>query len=442
MDFLNLPDMGGAFFTVLAFVVALSIIVAIHEYGHYIVGRWTGIHAEVFSLGFGPVIYSRVDKRGTKWQLALLPLGGFVKFLGDANAASVGSGQVSPEDSRRTMMGAPLWARAATVAAGPIFNFILSAVIFTALIMGQGRAVDPVRVAAIDAMPAAYQVALLPGDQLLAVEGVPIPDLEGLADVLYAAPEQQVLTYTVLRDGAETDVTGPWAYPPFIDGISPSSAGYDAGLEVGDVITAIDGAEIFRFRQIIEAVTTGEGAPLDLTVWRNGETLNITLTPRAVDLPTGNGGFERRWLIGISGGLFFDLVTETPGPWAAVSAATVQVWDIMQSSVSGLYHIIAGSISSCNLSGPVGIAQAAGAMASQGGTSFIFFVAVLSAAVGLLNLFPVPILDGGHLVFHAYEAVTGRPPSDRALRILMAGGLAAILSLMLFALANDLFLCP
>jgi len=132
----------------------------------------------------------------------------------------------------------------------------------------------------------------------------------------------------------------------------------------------------------------------------------------------------------------------TPGVLSSVGAAAGQIWYIITSSLSGLWHMITGAISSCNLSGPVGIAQASGAMASQGVTSFIWFVALLSTAVGLLNLFPVPILDGGHLVFHAYEAVTGKLPGDKALRLLMAVGLSLILTLMVFALANDLFLCP
>jgi len=134
-----LPQFGGVAFTLVAFVVALSIIVAIHEYGHYIVGRWTGIHAEVFSLGFGPVLFARRDRRGTVWQIAALPFGGFVKFLGDANAASVGGREVSAADRRRTMLGAPLWARAATVAAGPVFNFALSFVMFAAILMWRIR---------------------------------------------------------------------------------------------------------------------------------------------------------------------------------------------------------------------------------------------------------------------------------------------------------------
>ena len=157
-----IPSFGGFAFTLLAFVVALSIIVAIHEYGHYIVGRWSGIHAEVFSLGFGPVLLSRVDRRGTKWQVAALPFGGYVKFLGDANAASGKDGAavdaLDPAERRRSMHGAPLWARAATVAAGPIFNFILSILVFAGVMVFSGQAsTDPV-VGDIRPMPAEMQV--------------------------------------------------------------------------------------------------------------------------------------------------------------------------------------------------------------------------------------------------------------------------------------------
>ncbi|MEL6211656.1 MAG: site-2 protease family protein, partial [Pseudomonadota bacterium] len=154
-----IPAFGGLAWTLLAFVVALSIIVAIHEYGHYIVGRWSGIHADVFSIGFGPVSYSRVDKRGTRWQIAALPLGGYVKFAGDANAASgkdeeaMEEAAADPEALRRTMHGAPLWARAATVAAGPVFNFVLSIIVFAAVLMSAGQARDPLTVGELRPMP-------------------------------------------------------------------------------------------------------------------------------------------------------------------------------------------------------------------------------------------------------------------------------------------------
>ncbi len=434
---------GSFGYALIFFVIALSVIVAVHEYGHYIVGRWCGIHAEVFSLGFGPVLASRVDKHGTKWQIAAIPFGGFVKFLGDANAASVGSsGEVSDADRRRTMLGAPLWARAATVAAGPVFNFILSILIFAAVIMFQGRAVDPVRVAELDTLPPSFTVDIQPGDQLLAMNGIEIEGYETLGEVLSQAPDTQTVEYTVLRDGVEQVVAGPFPSPPVVQGLTPGSAAYDAGFKVHDVLTAINGEPIFDFGQIVDAVQTAQGAELDVRIWRDGEIVDLTLAPREIDDPQGDGSFEKVWRIGMSGRMFFSPETETPGLWHSVQLGTVQVGTIMQSSLSGLYHIIAGKISTCNLSGPVGIAQASGAMASQGIDSFIWFIAVISTAVGLMNLFPIPVLDGGHLVFHAYEAVTRRPPGENSLKILMAFGLAIILGATVFAILNDLLLCP
>ena len=158
-------------------------------------------------------------------------------------------------------------------------------------------------------------------------------------------------------------------------------------------------------------------------------------------MPLADGGFETRWLIGLTGGLAFSPATETPSPLGALRDGAAQTWFIVESSLSGLRHMLTGAISSCNLRGPIGIAETSAAAASQGAGNFIWFIAVLSTAVGLLNLFPVPVLDGGHLAFHAYEAIMGRPPSERVLRVLMTAGLALLLTLMGFALANDLF-CP
>jgi len=435
-----LPQFGNIAFTLAAFVLALSIIVAVHEYGHYIVGRWSGIHAEVFSLGFGPVLLSRVDRRGTRWQLAALPFGGYVKFLGDANAASVGGTAVDPALRRRTMLGAPLWARAATVAAGPVFNFILSLVVFTGIFLVQGQPADPLTIARLQPLPDSFVQELQPGDELVEIAGQPV----GTIDALFAAqfPVAAGFDYTVRRDGALRVVQGPHPYPPVIFGLNPNSAAYDIDLRVGDVITEVDGVPVHAFSQLVDMVLASNGAPMQVAVWRGGEVLDFVLVPRRADLPRAEGGFETRWLVGISGGMLFEPQTVTPGVLSSVGAAAGQIWYIITSSLSGLWHMITGAISSCNLSGPVGIAQASGAMASQGVTSFIWFVALLSTAVGLLNLFPVPILDGGHLVFHAYEAVTGKLPGDKALRLLMAVGLSLILTLMVFALANDLFLCP
>ncbi len=441
MDFSQiLPSLGGTAFTLIAFVIALSVIVAIHEYGHYIVGRWCGIHAEVFSLGMGPVLFSRVDKHGTRWQVAALPFGGYVKFLGDANAASVGeTGGVSAADQRRSMHGAPLWARSSTVLAGPVFNFILSVLIFAGGAMFVGSLSDPITYESGRDLPAVYENELLAGDQLVAVQGLEIGAGGTLIDDL---PNDATLDYDVIRDGDAITVKGPFFLPPAVVAITPRSAADDAGLRKDDVITAVDGAPVVAFRQLVEIVKAADGQPLTLDVWRASETVQVTLAPRRVDLPLEDGGFETRWLIGVSGGPFFTAATETLGPWEAFKTGASNLMRILKSSLSGMWHIVTGQISTCNLSGPVAIAQTSGSMASQGASDFIFFLGVLSAAVGMINLFPIPVLDGGHLVFHAYEAVFRRKPSDKAINVLMLAGLAVIGTVMIFALLNDLVLCP
>jgi len=439
-----IPAFGSFLWTLLAFVVALSVIVAIHEYGHYIVGRWCGIHAEVFSLGFGPVLFKRTDKRGTQWQVAALPFGGFVKFLGDSDAASGkdGDGMASMTEAERarTMHGAKLWKRAATVAAGPVFNFILSIVVFGAMIFTQGTATDRPTIGALPDLPVTAQ-ELRPGDIITAIEGIETPDYETLNATLPDLPRQAELTYTVEREGAARQAAGPFLMPPLVSGVQPRSAAMDAGLAEGDVITGVNGTRIFAFEDLREAVNASDGAELQLDVWRAGAEQQVLLAPRRVDLPLPDGGFETRWLIGITGGLFFEAETVTPGPLTALGQGVAQTGFIIQSSLSGLWHMVIGAISTCNISGPIGIAETSGAVASQGLDQFIWFIAVLSTAVGLLNLFPIPVLDGGHLVFHAFEAVSGRPPSDRALRVMMGAGLTLLLSLMVFAVTNDLF-CP
>ncbi|WP_292293308.1 RIP metalloprotease RseP [Marivita sp.] len=441
-----LPQFGGVIWTVLAFVIALSVIVAIHEYGHYIVGRWSGIDADVFSLGFGPVLFSRVDKRGTKWQFALLPLGGYVKFRGDSNASGgkddAAMASLSESERRRTMNGAPLWARAATVAAGPAFNFALSILIFTGIFMLRGEVTEPVQIGELRAVPAQNELRV--GDELVAIEGTDLPSFSESASFqsfLDDLPEQEHLDYTVLRDGDRQVVQGPYVYPPVATQIIPRSAADDAGFRAGDIIVSINGDEIYAFDQLRDAVEGSDGATLEMEVWRDGDIRTLEMTPRRTDEPQPDGSFKTAFRIGIVGGMFFEPETAFTGPISAFWSGVEQTGRIIDGSLSGLWHMITGAISTCNLSGPIGIAETSGSMASQGTASFIWFIAVLSTAVGLLNLFPIPVLDGGHLVFHAYEAVTGRPPSDKALRVLMAIGLTMLLSLMLFALSNDLF-CP
>ncbi len=439
MDLLSLiPSFGGVLFTLAAFFVALLIIVFVHEYGHYIVGRWTGIKAEVFSIGFGPVLWSRPDKHGTRWQIAAIPLGGYVKFLGDGDAASVSRGaDVPASEARASMHSAPLWARSATVAAGPLFNFALSIIVFAGLVMVRGVATDPLTVA--DLPPTPYVQNLAIGDQIVGIEGQETPALEEFGLFANELPVQSFVKYDVLRDGQLRELDALHPYPAFVASVSPESAASDAGLRVGDFIMAVGDQQMDAFSELQAVVAAAEGETVSLTIWRDGTEFVQELTPRRTDLPLPDGGFETRWLIGISGGLWFVPATEALGPWEGLKFGVNQTIFIVRSSLSGLYHMITGAISSCNLRGPIGIAQTSGTIAAQGLTSFIGFIALLSTAVGLLNLFPVPVLDGGHLVFHAYEAITGKPPSDGALRWIMSVGLALIGTLMIFALYNDLF---
>ncbi|WP_170463774.1 RIP metalloprotease RseP [Ruegeria arenilitoris] len=448
MDVLSLiPQFGNLLFTIIAFVIALSVIVAVHEYGHYIVGRWSGIHAEVFSIGFGPVLWSRVDKRGTRWQIAALPFGGYVKFLGDANAAS-GKDEAamteiveqSPEDLRRTMHGAPLWARSATVAAGPVFNFVMSILVFGMIFLTQGEIKEPLTVGTLHPLPGTVQ-ELQDGDEIIAIAGFPTPESEvdgAWDDFIEALPVEPVLDYTVIRDGQTLDVSAPWLFPPLIQSVAPRSAAMDIDLKKGDVITSVNGDPIFAFDQLKEHVEGSDGKVLLLNVWRDGADLEFALAPRRTDEPQPEGGFVTHWRIGIVGGMMIEPAKEAAGVWDSLAGGARQTVRIAEGSLSGIWHMITGAISTCNMSGPIGIAETSGAMASQGAQSFIFFIAVLSTAVGLLNLFPIPALDGGHLVFYAYEAVTGKPPSDGALKVLMGVGISLILGLMIFSVSNDL----
>ena len=450
MDLTQFVPMFGNFaFMIVAFIVALSVIVAIHEYGHYIVGRWCGIHADVFSLGMGPVVYSRSDKHGTVWQIAALPLGGYVKFRGDANAASVGSEEHAPDDEhvpdfdvRTTMAGAPLWARVATVAAGPIFNFVLAIAIFAGSIMYQGRPVAPLTFDELRPLPVSFESELQSGDVLVAVEGIPFDDAERTVSIVDLVPVQERLDYTILRDGNEITIDGPYYFPAAVSSVSPRSAADDADIKVNDVITEIDGVKIYAFSQVQDIVIAAEGAPLAFTIWREGAELTKTIAPRRVDLPTPEGGFETRWLIGVTGTIFFETMREDVGTWEAITLGAEGLWSSLTTSLSAMRHILFGQISTCNLSGPVGIAETSGSMAEQGAQSFIWFIGALSAAVGLINMFPIPVLDGGHLVFYAYEAISRHKPSERAIQVFMYVGLSLILAMMTFTILNDTILCP
>ena len=442
MDWLaNIPLVGGPITTILAFVILMGIVVSIHEYGHYIVGRWCGIHAEVFSLGFGPVLWARTDRRGTQWQVAAVPLGGYVKFLGDRDAASTAAAtealaDMNDYDRRRSFPAASVWRRALTVLAGPVANFILSAVIFTGLIMWQGVALERPTVGEVAPLP--YENPLRTGDVITGVAGQVVNDYGDLSDIVQGIEEVGPVQMEVLRGEDTLVFTVPYFLVPLVSGVEPLGAADKAGVKAGDVIIEADGIALNSFEDLRNVVEASEDVQVMLTIWRNGETLELSLTPERRDYPDGEDGFEERVMIGVYGRFYFTPAAETPSLFTALEYGSARVLDVMQSSINGIKHMVLGNISVKNLQGPIGIAQISGATVQTSATSFISLIAVISTAIGLLNLFPIPVLDGGHLVTYVYEAVRGRPPNPRFMQTVMAVGFALILSMMLLASYNDI----
>ena len=429
---------------VISFIVSLSIIVFVHEYGHYIVGKWTGIKADVFSVGMGPVVLSRVDKNGTTWQLAAIPFGGFVKFKGDAN---ISSSHVDPKtsaynksDLRATLHGAPLWARTATVAAGPVFNFVFSIIIFFSLFVSVGQVREPLTISKINPLPFINQ--LKEGDEIISISGFQLSSASSIKDMLEYIEniDKKSIEYEVRRDGEIFNLSGPPVDLPRISGLVPLSAAVEASLNAGDVILEINGEPINKFNQLKEAVEKSAGSPINLTVWREEKIFQTTIVPKREDIPQPEGGFITKWRIGIIGSIYpFELLTESIPVLQAIRLSFFQTYSIITSSINGLYHIIAGNISTCNLSGPIEIAEISSHMAKEGLQSFIQTLALFSAAIGFMNLLPVPVLDGGHLVFFAYEAIFKKPPNQKVFSALMTVGFAFILFFMMFAIFNDYF---
>ncbi len=445
MDYIFIPQFGNFIITVLAFILCLSIIVFVHEFGHYFIGKISGIHAEVFSIGFGPVISSFHDKRGTTWQIAALPLGGYVKFLGDKNPSENSNpGVALPNDSnfiRKTMNGAPLWARFMTVAAGPIFNFMFSGIIFFIIYMNQGTIKFPLTVEELFDAP--YNHALQKDDIVRSINGVEIKDKLNDGSIL----DEDILsnksfTYVVERNGRLVTLNQVIQNPPRITQVLPKSSAMSAGLKKGDFILSLNSQKISNFSQIKQNVEASRGEALRIEYWRKGKIYETELTPLIVDVPTETGSFERIYRIGIVSDYlpFHPVKTKQSISWALVSSIE-SIYLIMEGSVKGLYHILFGNISSCNLSGPISIAETSGQMVKQGSMNYLWFVAVLSTAIGMINLFPIPVLDGGHLMFFTVEAIIGQKPNQKIVNTFMTFGFVILVGLMLFSLFND-FLCP
>ncbi|MCL6708034.1 RIP metalloprotease RseP [Pseudomonas sp. R2.Fl] len=358
---------------IIPFVLVLSLLVFVHEMGHYLVGRWSGIRILAFSIGFGPEIAGYTDRHGTRWKLSAIPLGGYVRFFGDADAASRPEKEefemLTPEERARTLSGAALWKRAATVAAGPIANFLLAIAIFAVL---------------------------------FAIFGKPVAD-------------------------------------PVVAEVKSPSAAERAGVQPGDVLLALDGVSVTTFDDVRRYVSVRPEIPITVTIRRAGEELDLPMVPERSEITDQFGNRMEVGLIGIvtnqqSG----NFRVEQLSPLQAVGEGVRQTWHVVTGTVDYLVNLVTGRMNADQLGGPVRVAQASGQMATLGVAAVLQLAAVLSVSIGLLNLMPVPVLDGGHLVLYALEAVRGRPVGAAAQEIAFRIGLAMILSLMVFATWNDI----
>ncbi len=358
--------------TILPFLCVLTVIVFVHEMGHFLVARWCGVKVDAFSVGFGREIAGFTDSKGTRWKIGWLPLGGYVKFAGDMSAASTPDRgaleEMSAADQANSFHRKSLAQRAAVVAAGPIANFLLSISIFAFIVMVIGRVVTL----------------------------------------------------------------------PMVDDIKPGSAAADAGFQVGDVVKSIDGEKIEDFSDLQRIVAVSSGSSLKFVVERKGSEVSLDATPKYQEVDDGFGNKVNRALLGISRKRRNDAVAEKYGPVRAVGYGVEQTWFIASSTLKYLYGVVAGREDASQLGGPIRIAEMSGQVATYGFIALMNFAALLSVSIGLINLFPIPMLDGGHLLYYGIEAVLGKPLSAKIQDFGFRVGLALVLLLMLFATYNDI----
>lgn len=360
--------MGGFGTTALFFLLVLTVLVFVHELGHYLVARRNGVRIEVFSIGFGPELFGWTDRAGTRWKFSAVPLGGYVKMFGDADPASTPGAAVPGMTAAERSVSfhhKRLGQRAAIVAAGPIANFLFAVVALAVLFATAGQSFTP----------------------------------------------------------------------PDVGGVQPGSAAERAGLQPGDLIVSINGSGIQRFEEIRQMVSIMPGEALEIVVERDGRTLSLAATPDVRELTDRFGNVQRIGQLGIMRG---GAETRRHDPLTAVWQAGREVAGMISGTFVALGQMIEGSRGTEELGGPLRIAQMSGEVAQVGWYPLITFMAFLSVNLGLINLFPVPLLDGGHLLFYALEGLRGRPLGPKAQEYGFRIGLALVLTLMVFTTWNDL----
>ncbi len=439
----DIPVLGTILTVVVPFLIVLGIVVFVHEFGHYIVGRWCGIRAEVFSVGFGKTLWSRVDRRGTRWQVAALPLGGYVRFVGDMDPASAGKADdadLSPGERREAFHNASLWRRTLTVAAGPAANFLLSVAIFAGLVLSSGQAVEEPVIGEVH-REVAEQVGFEAGDRVLSIAG---EEVGSFADVIekLGQVEGEPTVATVERGGDVTEVTVTFRRAPRIVEVVPGMPAARVGLMPGDVILEMDGEPIQSWRELAVAVAekpTGE--PIDMKVRRDGGTLDLQIEPEVVEREHPvSGEMERIPTLGVRGDVLAGIQPQREAMpiHRALVRGTEETWRIISTTLIYVGDMIFQGADTSQLGGPIRIAEVSGDAAQQGFMSFIWLISVLSTSIGLINLFPIPVLDGGHLMFYLVEFLRGRPVGEGAMRVGTMIGLSLVILLMVFATYNDL----
>ena len=364
---------GGVLGYLIPFLFVLTLVVFFHELGHFLVARRCGVRVLVFSIGFGPELFGFNDRHGTRWKLCAVPLGGYVKFFGDENAASVPDAAalaaMTDEERRHSFVHQSVARRAAVVVAGPVANFLLAIVIFAALFM----------------------------------------------------------------------VFGKPSTSPRVDAVQPGSAAEAAGFQPGDLVLTIDGRPVESFPDMQQIVSTSAGETLAFEVDRGGVKVTLKAIPTLKESKDRFGNVHRIGVLGITRSPSPDDTHFQPvGPLKALELGVQRTWFVVERTLSYIGGVISGREAADQLGGPIRIAQVSGQVATEGLPSLFSLTAVLSVSIGLLNLFPVPLLDGGHLLYYAIEAVRGKPLSDRAQEVGFRIGLAIVVMLMIFATYNDL----
>jgi regulator of sigma E protease len=437
-----------------SFVVVLGILILVHELGHFFMARLAGVGVERFSIGFGPVLW-RVRGKETEYCISLIPMGGYVKMMGDDENPLEG-GKTAAIDPAKAFNTKPLIARFLIVFAGPAMNFILAVIIAALMFMLVGRPVAPAEVGRVTEGGPAAQAGLKTGERVVAVDGKPVQYWEDLARVVQSA-RGRALSVTVRGTGGERTVSltpaqarrkdlfgdeqvvweiGATPYVAAAIGDTVSGDPADAaGLKPNDVVTAIEGRPVLSWEELAEKIHQRADQPTRLDVKRGDETLTVTVTPKKGKIPGPDGKETEVGLIGIrpSGAVVF----VRSNPIASIWDGLVWSADVTMKTAIGLYKIVVGQLDRSNIGGPIQIAKTAGEQARQGIVSLALFTAVISINLFLLNLLPVPMLDGGHLLFFAFEAVLGRPLSVRKREVAQQVGFALLMLLMVFAFYND-----